>query len=106
MTRKDAQPLPRIDDTLDALGRACYFSTLNLASGYWQVEVKPGDSGKWVELELLHLEIEVHDAQIQPVHHHFIHTTYSNHTIHPTYIHKHITSYIKIIKTSKHHLPS
>ena len=53
MTRtcKDAQPLPRIDDTLDALGRPCYFSTLDLASGYWQVEVKPGDKEKttaWV----------------------------------------------------------
>ena len=46
VTRKDAQPLPRIDDTLDALGRACYFSTLDLASGYWQVEVKPGDREK------------------------------------------------------------
>ena len=39
VTRNDAQPLPRIDDTLDALGQARYFSTLYLASGYWQVEV-------------------------------------------------------------------
>ena len=46
VTRKDAQPLPRIDDTLDALGQARYFSTLDLASGYWQVEVKPGDKEK------------------------------------------------------------
>ncbi|KAL5509064.1 hypothetical protein EMCRGX_G004346 [Ephydatia muelleri] len=40
---KDAQPLPRIDDTLDVLGSAQWFSTLDLASGYWQVEVSPGD---------------------------------------------------------------
>ena len=46
MTRKDAQPLPRIDDTLDALGGACYLSTLDLASGYWQVEVDSRDRGK------------------------------------------------------------
>ena len=44
--RKDAQSLPRIDDTLDALGQARYFSTLDLASGYWEVEVKPADKEK------------------------------------------------------------
>ena len=43
VTKKDAQPLPRIDDTLDALGTAQWFSTLDLASGYWQVEVEPDD---------------------------------------------------------------
>ena len=37
MTIKDSYPLPRIDDTLDALARARCFSTLDLASGYWQV---------------------------------------------------------------------
>ena len=46
VTKKDAQPLPRIDDTLDALGSAQWFSTLDLASGYWQVEVDPADKEK------------------------------------------------------------
>lgn len=38
LTKKDAYPIPRIDSTLDALSWACWFSTLDLASGYWQVE--------------------------------------------------------------------
>ena len=46
VTRKDAQPLPRIDDTLDVLGSAKWFSSLDLASGYWQVEVCPEDREK------------------------------------------------------------
>ena len=49
LTRKDAQPLPRIDDTLDAtdaMGEACYFSTLDLASGYWQVALDLNDKEK------------------------------------------------------------
>ena len=36
ITRKDAYPLPRIDDTLDSLGNSKWFSMLDLTSGYWQ----------------------------------------------------------------------
>ena len=39
MTARDAYPIPRIDDTLDALQEAKYISTLDLRSGYWQVEM-------------------------------------------------------------------
>ena len=46
LTRKDAYPLPRIDDALDSLNKACWFSTLDLASGYWQVELDPRDKHK------------------------------------------------------------
>ena len=35
----NAYPLPRIDDTLDMLAGKQWFSTLDLASGYWQVSL-------------------------------------------------------------------
>ena len=46
VTTKDAYPLPRVDDTLDTLARSVWFSTLDLKSGYWQVEVAPEDRAK------------------------------------------------------------
>ena len=39
ITKKDVYPLPRIDDILDTLGKTKYFSSLDLCSGYWQVEL-------------------------------------------------------------------
>ncbi|GBM45471.1 Retrovirus-related Pol polyprotein from transposon 297 [Araneus ventricosus] len=46
ITINDSYPLPRIDDTLDALKRSQWFSTLDLKSGYWQVEIQPEDKEK------------------------------------------------------------
>ena len=46
VTRKDAYPLPRIDMTLDTLHGSKWFTTLDLLSGYWQVEMKAADKEK------------------------------------------------------------
>ena len=36
-TKFDACPMPRIDDLLDAIGKADFITSLDLAKGYWQV---------------------------------------------------------------------
>ena len=46
ITRKDAYPLPRVDDSLVALSGSRVFSTLDLLSGYWQVEIDEKDRPK------------------------------------------------------------
>ena len=40
LTIKDAYSLPHIDETLDCLGGAIIFTSLDLKSGYWQVEME------------------------------------------------------------------
>mgnify|MGYP003688019815 FL=1 len=46
VTRKDAYPLPRVDDTLDELKDANFYTHLDLASDIWQVRVRDHDIHK------------------------------------------------------------
>ena len=48
LTKTDAFPLPQIDDLLDQLGGAKYFSTLDLASSFWQIRMEPESREKTV----------------------------------------------------------
>ena len=45
-TIKDAHPLPRIDESMDALKGARLFSSLDLQSAYNQVQMHPDDQHK------------------------------------------------------------
>lgn len=46
ITKRDTYPMPRIDDALDCLQGAQYFSSIDMRSGYWQIEVDPKDAEK------------------------------------------------------------
>ena len=46
VTVKDRFPLPLIEECVDALGGCKYFSTLDMASGYYQLKVSEEDRPK------------------------------------------------------------
>ena len=46
LTEQDAYPLPRIDDMLHKVASAKIFTTLNLQSGYHQIQIRPEDRPK------------------------------------------------------------
>ncbi len=46
ITRKDNHPLPRIDMLLEKFEGSRWFSTMDMASGYWQVEMDEKDIEK------------------------------------------------------------
>ena len=46
VTKVDAYPLPHIEDSLNTLGGAMFFCSLDRASGYWQVEMDAEDREK------------------------------------------------------------
>ena len=43
---KNAYPIPRVDDCLDALAGSKWFSCMDLNSGFWQVGLDPRDKHK------------------------------------------------------------
>ena len=45
--KKDVYLLPWIDDILDTLSEAHYFSTLDLTSGFWQIKMDPATREKF-----------------------------------------------------------
>jgi len=46
VTKKDRYPLPLINEIIDRLGGSKWFTSIDLASGYWQVEVAEEDKEK------------------------------------------------------------
>ena len=42
----DGYPMPRVDELLDRLGTARFFSTLDLIKGYWQIPLSPESKEK------------------------------------------------------------
>ena len=46
VTVRDSHPIPRQDDSIDALSSSSFFSVMDLSSGYWQVPLNPDDKEK------------------------------------------------------------
>ncbi len=45
-TIDDGQPLPNMRELMDAIARAKYYSSWDLISGFWQIEIEEGDKAK------------------------------------------------------------
>ena len=45
-TIKNKYPVPLVQDLMDRLSKACWFTKLDLRAGYWQVMIAEGDEPK------------------------------------------------------------
>ena len=63
VSRKDSYPLPRIDTSLENLSQSKWYSTLDLASGYWQVEMDENDKEKTAFVLPMH---GLHQFKVMP----------------------------------------
>uniref|UniRef100_A0A3Q7G4I1 Reverse transcriptase domain-containing protein n=1 Tax=Solanum lycopersicum TaxID=4081 RepID=A0A3Q7G4I1_SOLLC len=45
-TGKNKYPVSLVQDLMDRLSKACWFTKLDLGSGYWQVTIEEGDEPK------------------------------------------------------------
>jgi hypothetical protein len=46
MTIKDAYPLPRMDDILNKMGGARFYTTMDLSTAFWSIPIKESDRAK------------------------------------------------------------
>ncbi|UYV74161.1 K02A2.6-like [Cordylochernes scorpioides] len=46
VTKKDVYPIPRTDDVLDSLKGANFYSSMDLRTEYWRIEIDDGDQEK------------------------------------------------------------
>ena len=55
LTKKDAFPLPNIEECMDTLSGNVFLSTLDMAQGYYQLEVDPHDRHKYGLFEFVRM---------------------------------------------------
>ncbi|UYV63956.1 hypothetical protein LAZ67_2006134 [Cordylochernes scorpioides] len=75
----DVHPLPRIEDILDHLAQAKYFSTADISSAYWQVPIHPDSrplSYRDTDLTVWHITLMI--SSFTPTHWRNIKTTCDN----------------------------
>ena len=46
VTIKNKCPVPLVQDLMDRLSKACWFTKLDLRAGYWQIRIAKGDEPK------------------------------------------------------------
>ena len=46
ITKYSRWPIPRVDDAIDSVGKAAFFTTLDLMAGFWQVELDEASKEK------------------------------------------------------------